>query len=1017
MSTDQQVLRIIQEDPNHRKFFLRKAKDPKWFYPLQELDIFDVTRLPEPEGVDEVGRRINLEWDALPYLINLSSYVRESTDTKLGKELLKLIKKIGPVEPGNFITRSGVLKMLQNIPSDLLDEDSIGIICNWISDKDWRAFYGPELPDEFLYKLASSDTTIFLAEKLFVALTTLNVPKIYDTEKSFRSTDCKLYLDPFWLEDGIEKHSTLIAEKLSLKVYSDLRDKIKFLLLRNIEHNPITETLKNLHFRLGYTEGRLEIKIQNQSGNNVYSKVYKETTTREEVIRQTCQKLVVEPAINPDDYDEVAFLLHQLHVVVHREQTLFSLRHERHYDKENPLNILPLLLRNLLDERIKFHPKETKKFLTELLDEDFLIFPKIVLYLVGQHPTKLRDVFWSALSSRNRDVIFEDLVFGDELKYALQELPPLSESERTLLKEKIETGSQTLNYGEDEERVILWKQQRYRALSKDPEFLEEYEAIKARTGKDWELGPGIGPVESRWGPGPSGISVERLLSFSIPQVVDHLSNFKPSGSWEGPSIGGLAETLEAAVTENPQHFTENLSPFLETAYIWITRLLRGFFSAKKQNKDVDWKAVATFAENLTDSNKFWDINLPVVSEDSSFTPTFEWVLADLARLVEAMIENDNTLVESSTVQRFKAILRKSISRLQPSVEPSYEEPVIQAINSTVGKLLKAIFKTTLYQARNQLIPKRGEISWEDDDKDILDNLLQEKIGEAWTLIGLLFPNLTYLDKAWAENVAKNRTTTLDNPLWFNFFTGYLHHARFYDVTYTWMRSNYERALTEKAFDDESSRVLAQHLTLAYLRKHEEINSQGIFDRFIQNASTLQLQNVLSFLKFLSMDMSKDENIPVVSDHKFSPRVISLWRKLDKTITKHKIDGSSEANEALAAISGLTRFLPEINEEFYKLLQRSVGNFSSDVEHPFFLEHLVYLKNHSKGDEMRKWTGLLILDLLKVCTPSFHKEHIEELVEWIYQGKNTKHIADEICNIYARRGSEILVPLYRNYNST
>lgn len=1015
MNIDPRVIRIIQEDPTQRKFFLRKVKDRKWFGALKEIGVFNTDALPPREGVDEVGRRIGLEWEPLPYLIELAKYVTEANDYELlGRELIEIIKEIGLKDRGNFITRNAVLKILQALPNCLLDRSVVGIIAQWILDGERGSFFGPEVSDEFLKKLACDESLKSEAEQLFVALTSLHIPEEPEVHKIFQSTDCSFCIDPYWIRTGLEKHRELIAQSLGIEVYCDLKKKIEFLLLRNAERNPKSDTMGDHNVQLQYSENKLVFSIRNEQNKEVFYKTFSASSPREAIVSQFISDCLKQSIITEETRNDFVRLFQDLHLAIHHEQTYVSFRHERHIDNKDPLELLPWIFRSLLSERMRFRPEETRNLLSGLLDETFLIFPKIVLHLIGEHPTELKELFWVALKSSNKDVILDSLFFGDELNYVLGALPPLNDNERKSIQDAIDSGANQLNCGEDEEHKVLWKQQRYKALSKDSYFLSEYNKLKKITQRDWDLGPAIGQGETRSGPGPSGISIEKLLSFDTRQIVQHLTEFKPSSSWDGPSIGGLAATLENAVAYDPEHFTHNLNPFLNTAYIWIGRVVRGFYSAKRLNKSIDWDSIVTFLEKLTASDDFWDGRLPVLSDEGIFKPNSEWVLGDIAGLIEVMIENDNLLVQPETVSRFKNVIHKSLLSMDLPEGTSSSEPVMQAINSTIGRMLEAYLRTILYQARNHLILSKAKIRWEDSDKLLFNYLLQRGVSEVWTIAGMFFPNLAYLDSEWAEDLAKNRVINLGDILWFHFFTGYLHHSRFYDVTYEWMRESYSRAIAGGQFDDASRRRLSEHLTLAYLRNHEDLDKNSLIDRFLAEASLDQIQEALSFIEDLSVDISKDGKTDSVSDHNFAPRVLTLWRKIDGKLADSSAGESEERRQTVSLLAGLTRFLPTIDDSSFALLRRAISNFASDQEHPFFLEHLIYQKDHSRSGETRQWVGLVILELLKVCTPSFRKEDIVELVQWLYEGRETNQIASEICNIYARRGSDFLVELYRKY---
>ncbi len=246
-------------------------------------------------------------------------------------------------------------------------------------------------------------------------------------------------------------------------------------------------------------------------------------------------------------------------------------------------------------------------------------------------------------------------------------------------------------------------------------------------------------------------------------------------------------------------------------------------------------------------------------------------------------------------------------------------------------------------------------------------------------------------------------------------TGYLHQSRFYDEIFKQMVNHYQRAIRFTNFDNESRRALAEHLTLAYLRELENLDGSGVFPQFLGICNLEQKLESLSFIKHLSMDMSRDDSIGKVSDHRFAARVIALWQYLD-SIHSASRRSNEDARSICAALAGLTRFLPELNQLYCELLFRSVDCFQSDVQHPFFLEHLVYLKNHSTGQDNAERIGQVLLVMLKVCTPTFQSEHVIELVDYVYSNSGSKNLGNQICDWMGRRGVDFLEPTYRKYNS-
>ena len=62
-------------------------------------------------------------------------------------------------------------------------------------------------------------------------------------------------------------------------------------------------------------------------------------------------------------------------------------------------------------------------------------------------------------------------------------------------------------------------------------------------------------IETRWGPGPSQYSAEELVALAEQRtLVQKLAAFKPSDSWEGPTVDALTDQLERAVQLAPVAF-------------------------------------------------------------------------------------------------------------------------------------------------------------------------------------------------------------------------------------------------------------------------------------------------------------------------------------------------------------------------------------------------------------------------------------------------------------------------------
>jgi len=76
------------------------------------------------------------------------------------------------------------------------------------------------------------------------------------------------------------------------------------------------------------------------------------------------------------------------------------------------------------------------------------------------------------------------------------------------------------------------------------------------------------------------------MKMSNDELAEYLEKFRTKDFWNGPTVDGLADLLGEIAKENPEKFTENIYPFVNTGY-YIYKILRGIkdaWNAKKRNR-------------------------------------------------------------------------------------------------------------------------------------------------------------------------------------------------------------------------------------------------------------------------------------------------------------------------------------------------------------------------------------------------------------------------------------------------
>ncbi|MCK5533819.1 hypothetical protein KAI68_01790, partial [bacterium] len=135
---------------------------------------------------------------------------------------------------------------------------------------------------------------------------------------------------------------------------------------------------------------------------------------------------------------------------------------------------------------------------------------------------------------------------------------------------------------------------------------------------------------------------------------------------------------------------------------------------------------------------------------------------------------------------------------------------------------------------------------------------------------------------------------------------------------------------------------------------------------------------------------------------------------DKYKDKKVEELSKEDKEILSNLSKLTVFLSKIDSKNFNWLMKTASCSYIYFPAAFFVEYLEERKDKGEGV---KYIGKIFLKMLEGYTPEFRKEDIYSIVEFLYKSKDKKikKEANEICNIYGKRGIDFLRKLWKKNN--
>lgn len=721
--------------------------------------------------------------------------------------------------------------------------------------------------------------------------------------------------------------------------------------------------------------------------------------------------------ISPDKHDILRRNIKNLFKQYHSSGTYYSFYEEQDFYNKQPINVLTYILKSILINKAKTDVYETKEIIANFMKKNYLFYPKMALYVIGNDTERYGDLFWNALKNEDtEDMLLDDIYFADELKHLLSNLKSLTESQRELLKQKIDNAVKGYGIEEgDKVYIASLKQEWYEALSFDSEFKMLYEEMKKITKKDTQLGPAIGPVFTEWvGPGPSALTKEEILQKSNGELARFLAEFKEVDHWKGPTVRGLAEILKHTVQDRPEKFVDDLMPFLKTGYLYMYYMFWGLRDAWKNKKDFDWQKLFNFIKTYLEQEEFWKDELPIVGE-RGWNPDHETVVGKICELIQEGVNDDTQVFPERLLEDAKKILWMIFDRLAtPEKEGEYRDYATHALNSTWGKVISAFISFVLRIVRvNEKKGEKKEIKWDEDYRDRYESLLNKGIIEAFTWLGFYLPQLHYIDKEWAKQKINDLDNRKGEKVWEAFMNGYLYGDRVYEEIYKLMRPHYEYGINYDFKESHDGERLIQHISIEYLKGQEPLDppDDSLFRRVLDGWNHKQIREIINFFW-----MQRDYVTQETEDAKQTiEKIIEFWRWVFKRYqnkTAEQLDKNDKL--LLSDLSKLTTFLPEIDNDNFQLLIQVAPYVKEDFRSPFFIEYLDRLKD--KGDRTKTacYIGEIFLKMLDHFTPDYDMAHIQSIVKFLYEA-DEKDKADRICNIYGSRGLEFLRELYDRYN--
>jgi hypothetical protein len=817
-------------------------------------------------------------------------------------------------------------------------------------------------------------------------------------------------LIPIWLNSRFDTMlpGSEIARKLLPKFLTDNPDDIKkaekiINYITSIKIPPVSkEKKKDLK-----EDEKVELLVDSHFLKEVFEKY-------SEDIGKKCSEKVIKDLV-----EKVKKLLKR------KEEGTYRSFYEEFDYLDEPLDMLTFVLKRILITKAKNDINTTQEILVDFIHDEYLYFPKMALYVIGNNLDEYKEFFWDTLNADSDNLILKNASsFGDELKHILENLKGLTDEQREILKNKIEASAKLEDFKEDQELYLaLYKQKFYRALSHDQFFSELHTEMKNITKYDIELRSAVGKVEISSGLGLSPLTKEEILQMSNKELVEFLSTFKTIDYWKGPSVNGLSNILKEVVKENPEKFIDDLKPFLKTRYLYIYDILWGIRDAWENKKVFDWDKLLEFIKQYMFNEDFW--NDKYIIKDDDWKANHFWVLGIVGELIKkGTIDDSRSFPEkyySKAQEIIFQILDKMLLDKKELLESRSERSdfITYTLNSTFGKITEALF-ILAYRVKKYEQKTKNEqpVSWEINIKNKYEELLENEIIESYVWLGR-YLTIFYLllDKKWTEKQI-NQISPTKKQVWEAFMQGYLNSNKIDIDLYKLMQPHCETAIEYKFKEKHSSERLVQHICFMYLQSIETINGKdGLFRKILYKWDLFHIKEVIGWFwmqrdSIMGPIEEKKKTEKTVRMEKMRELIIGFWRWVYQNKYKEKKQLKEEDKEILSELSKLTIFLEKIDGENYEWLILSAPYVHIDFNSPFFIKYLDNLKDKDKN--AGKYVGEIFLKILENSSPDYDQKHIRSIIKYLYIS-GFKYYANKICDKYVYRGIEFLRDIYEKHH--
>jgi PIN domain len=1010
------VLGMIEQSQDLKTYFYRNVNLKVWFPILNRLSHFDPKHNPQLKKVEDGFLIPN--WEVLIFLEKLSIQIKESGDPKYVEDIISIVKQVSAKPNDNYKTWYFIIKILSNLPNESITEDILNFIPTWLSGQFDNSLQSAALTESLFPKFLNDSTdqeSLNKAEKILLQFLQLEISKNSSKTPYRVGHRYKPKVDFFYIHRLFERKEIInaVARNISDSVILHLGKTIKVLLLdyelsERLQHEG-SELLLQAEIRIDglfITVGEGNTLIKGELWRDYEAET--EQSLVERIIEFLKRSNISHRIVNKEE-DPVVRICYAIFSDVLTKIRIRSIaKIDQNYRPDNLLETFILFFCNVLNERIKTRSNGVDSIFEELFySRSFNLptFKRIAIYLIGENWDHSKSLFWRILGENDSHQLLTKHDYQNEMFQALSKVQThLFPNEIDHLERLIQLGPQDAEKNTNE-ALNYWRLSWYSALSKIEPFLDKYKNLSKLLNINSGHFKDIGEVKVHGG-SVSPISGEELMKLPDKDIALYINSFVPTGLWDDPTSEGLANTLQSCVEQHPDRFSKVVSTFSETPYLYAYHLVYGFINAWRSQKKFDWSSVLEFCVVYVADERFYSGKFGLKHDELSTKS--EWVIGAIANLLSTGMQNDESAFNLSLLPKAKGIIQSFAQQLQyVEFKKSNMDYPMYSLNSTAGKVLRALLDYSLIHARN-FSPKSKAKKWDNELKALFEASISKGIIDPHIFVGMYYQQFYFLDDSWTiEQIRYHYNCKTEE--WLAFLGGFAFasppwNKQMYQLFYP----HYEKAITDGVeIYTTYNNGLISHLTAFYFWGFENLADEKLTVKFILSVSK---SNLLSFINYITRQKEYCKELTETDKVIFLKRISELWDYL-LLITRPDHDESKKIQESLADFIVYFDIVDEINTN---RLLRSIPCFRDSHAIYELLIHLDKVKNNGNPNSVANQLGRILNAIKFDYYISLEINPLKSLVTFLFENGQGL-VAKGICNELARRQYDFLNNIYEKYN--